>query len=102
MRTADDLVKAMTLDIWPRVSAIVDFGIDSQGHYEAFHRAVREAGVTADELHAVVGNGPKITALLNARGCNPLGLKFLTSYDDLEDDLDDDEPTKPNGIFSKS
>lgn len=124
MRTADDLVHAMVLDIWPGSGAIVDFGIDSQAHYEALHKAVRKAGVTGNDLHAVVGDGPRITALLDAKDCNPLGLKFLTSYDglfddedpegdledlamdeeddpaDLQDDLEldedlDDEPTKP-------
>lgn len=42
------LFEALILDSWPESSAaIVDFGLDTQAHYEALHGPVRTAEITA-------------------------------------------------------
>jgi hypothetical protein len=66
------LVEAFALDVWPDSPAvIVDFGIDSQSHYEALHGPVRAGEISADELDAALGNGVKLTALVRAAPSNP-------------------------------
>lgn len=55
MRTADRVHTALMLDIWPdRPGALVDYnldGPDAERNYRALHHAVRQEGVTADQLH---------------------------------------------------
>lgn len=86
-RTVDDLVHSIMLDCWPGMGALVDFGLDrgdTQKRYEAYYDPIRKGEITADQLHAVVGDGPKLTALL--RGCKTNihpDVEITTAYDNL-------------------
>ena len=81
------LFNAVMFDIRPRASAIVDFGIDTQEHYEALHAGVRAGEVTIDQLDAALGSGPKLTALVRSAPSNPHpDIVFRTSYDALYDE----------------
>lgn len=63
-RTADRLVEALVLDMWPQGPAVyVDYGLD-EGNYRAFQIAVKLKGVTADQLHAACGSSKKLSALI--------------------------------------
>ena len=93
--TADNLYESLMLDVWPGAGAIVDFGLDDIEHYAALQVAIRSGAVTLNDLRRVSCRGPKITALLNRKKCNPRGLVFRTSYDGLFDD----EPTKPTRVL---
>lgn len=70
-RTADSLFHALTLDTVPQTAGVRnDFGLDgseeeSKARYAALQRAVRERGVTADQLHAASNNASKLNALVN-------------------------------------
>ena len=83
MRTADNLYECLMMDTWPRSAAIVDFGIDNDEIYAAYQSAVRRDDVTADQLHAAAGNGPKLTALLRACPNGDPEITITTSYDML-------------------
>ena len=61
--TTRDLVTSILIDAWPRHAAIVDFGIDSQKHYEALYYPIREADLLPKELDNALGDGPKLTAM---------------------------------------
>lgn len=84
-RTADNLVQSIMLDVWPRMAACVDFGLDctdTQWVYEAYYYPIRAGEITADQLHAVVGNGEALTKLL--RGCKSQrhkDIEIKTIYD---------------------
>jgi hypothetical protein len=89
-RTVDDLVHSIMLDCWPGMGAMVDFGLDRgdrQQRYEAYYDPIRKGEIKADQLHAVVGDGPALTKLL--RGCkhniHPM-VEITTVYDTLKDD----------------
>lgn len=82
-----NLVDSIMLDIWPRSAAIVDFGIDSQEHYEALYGPIRSGEVTPEQLDAVLGDGKKLTALARSMKTNPhKDIVFKTSYDWTDDD----------------
>ena len=95
-RTADHLYECLMLDIWPRHSAMCDFGLDhpeSGTRYAWLQRLVREAGCTPDDLHRVAGSGPDITRLLDRHFPDYIGKPtFTTAYDAMEEDwcLEDD------------
>lgn len=83
-------------------AARVDFGIDSQAHFEALREAVRSDQITNQQLDAALGNGPKLTALVNGiKGCNPKGIVFVTAWDVLhgrdvrEENIEPPEQLKP-------
>ena len=66
------LFDAMLFDIWPDSSAaIVDFGLDSQEHYEALHGPIRAGEVSIEQLDDALGSGPKLTSLVRASSSNP-------------------------------
>lgn len=76
------LVDSLFFDMWPRPAAIVDFGLDTQAHYEALHRTVRKGEITAEQLDTALGDGEKLTELVNNAPSNPYkGIVFRTSYD---------------------
>ena len=82
-----NLVESIMLDAWPNHTAIVDFGIDSQKHYEAIYYLVREGEVTPEMLDAVLGNGPALTAMARYSPSNPhKEIAFETSWDMLRGD----------------
>ncbi len=71
----------LLLDIWPRPAAIVDFGLNSDDHYAALKYAVKQ-GATIQELDAALGDGPKLTALVERYGSK---IQFKTAYDMMLD-----------------
>lgn len=81
----ENLVLDFMLDLWPHSNAAVcDFGIDSQKHYEALYHPVRSGEITAEQLDAVLGDGPAITKLVQACSSNPhKDIIFVTAYDGL-------------------
>lgn len=76
------LLRAVLLDMWPDHTAIVDFGIDSQAHYEALYYPIRAGEITPEALDAALGHGRKLTELVQRAPSNPHhGLAFQTSWD---------------------
>jgi hypothetical protein len=66
------LFNAIVLDTWPDSSAaIVDFGLDSQRHYEALHGPIRAGEITIEQLDGALGSGPKLTELVRQARSNP-------------------------------
>lgn len=63
--------EALMLDMPLSPAATVDFGVTSTNHYAFLQRAVR-GGVTMEELDAVLGDGPAITALVREGQFGPL------------------------------
>lgn len=89
-RTADSLFGALVLDQMPSHGAIVDFGLDDPDRNQArlkygyLQRVIREGGVDVDQLHAVAGDGPALTKLV--QGCFEPGqcdVVYTTAYDDM-------------------
>jgi hypothetical protein len=80
--TTRNLVTSILMDVWPNHAAIVDFGIDSQKHYEALYYPVREAEIMPKELDAALGHGEKLTAMTREAASNPhKDVEFHTSWD---------------------
>ena len=76
-RTADRLVDALLLDIWPNTAGVqVDFGLN-EDNYAAYQRAVKRNGVTADQLHAACGSGKKLSALIGQP------VQLMIDWDDM-------------------
>jgi hypothetical protein len=74
--TTRTLVTSILMDSWPNHGAVVDFGIDSQKHYEALYFPIREAEIMPK------GDGPKLTALVRESESNPhKDVEFHTSWD---------------------
>ncbi len=89
-RTADNLFSSLMLDEKPRAGALIDFGLDDPDRNQArlkygyLQRLVREEVIDADQLHAVAGNGPALTKLV--QGCFKTGqcvVVYKTAYDDM-------------------
>ena len=75
---------SIMLDVIPRPAAIVDFGLDSQEHYEALYYPVRKGEVGLEALDAALGDGPALTALVAGAKSNPhKGIVFRTAYDGM-------------------
>jgi len=65
---------------WPSEAGVAAFGIDSTEHLKALQYAVREQGVTPEQLDEALGDGTALTALINPP--NPFhGVKFETALD---------------------
>lgn len=80
--TTRSLVTSILMDAWPSHAAMVDFGIDSQKHYEALYYPIREAEIMPKALDAVLGDGPKLTVLTREAASNPhKDVQFHTSWD---------------------
>lgn len=80
--TTRNLVTSVLMDAWPGHAAVVDFGIDSQKHYEALYYPIREAEIMPKALDAALGDGRKLTALTRAAANNPhKDVEFRTSWD---------------------
>lgn len=76
------LIEAIMLDIWPNHTAIVDFGIDSQAHYEALYYGVRDGTIMPLALDDAVGHGEKLTSLTRDAWSSPhKDIEFHTSWD---------------------
>lgn len=80
--TTRHLVISILHDAWPNHAAAVDFGIDSQKHYEALYFPIREGEITPETLDAALGDGQKLTALVQESASNPhKDVEFHTSWD---------------------
>jgi hypothetical protein len=78
------LVEAVLFDVWPNHTAIVDFGLDSQAHYEALYYPLRNGDITKEQLDAAVGDGEKLTELARSAPSNPhRGIVFSTNWDEI-------------------
>jgi hypothetical protein len=77
-----DVYGSLLLDVWPSGPGVVDFGIDSTGHLGALQYAVRDQGVTPEQLDEALGNGSALTALIQPP--TPYhGVKFETVWDKI-------------------
>jgi hypothetical protein len=80
--TTRNLVTSILMEQWPSPAAVVDFGIDSRKHYEALCFPIREAEIMPKALDAALGDGPKLTALVQESASNPhKDVEFHTSWD---------------------
>jgi hypothetical protein len=85
--TTRNLVEAIWADEWPRRAAIVDFGLESQAHYEALYYGVRDGQITAEQLDAALGKGEALTALARAARSNShRGIAFRTDWDAIREE----------------
>lgn len=81
------LYDSIMLDTWPGFAACVDFGIDVQNKYEALYYPIRAGEITIEQLEEALGNGPKLTELVNSAHSNPhKGIVFVTAYDGLTEE----------------
>ena len=97
----EQLITAVLLDIWPGNAAIIDFGIDSDRHLGALQFAVKFGEVTPQELDAAMGNGAKLTEIVQ-RGENPYrDVVFKTSWDKLRIEQEDLPSTPPESPESQ-
>jgi hypothetical protein len=81
------LVTSILLDAWPNQRAIVDFGIDSQEHYEALYYPVRQHEITPDTLDRALGQGKALTMLVREAPSNPHeDIEFQTCWDAIPGD----------------
>jgi hypothetical protein len=82
--TTRNLVESIMLDGRPRAGAIVDFGLDSQRHYEALYHAIRNGEVAPLVLDAAMGHGAKLTLLARESPSNShKDIQFHTAWDEL-------------------
>ncbi len=80
--TTRHLVTSILFDAWPNHAAVVDFGIDSQKHYEALYYPIRAAEILPEALDAALGDGPQLTAMVRDAASNPhKDVEFHTSWD---------------------
>jgi hypothetical protein len=94
----EQLIDAVLLDAWPGKAAIVDFGIDSTEHLGALQYAIKFGEVTPQELDAAMGNGAKLTEIVQ-RGENPYrDVTFHTSWDKMFLE----SPEEPGGQDNKA
>jgi len=73
--------------------ALVDFGLtntdagskeEAQRRLEALYACVESGEITQAQLRKVSGDGPALTAAVNACKANPFpGIKYTTAYDDM-------------------
>jgi len=84
---------ALVADVWPDSPAvIVDFGLESQEHYEALYYPVRAGEISLEALDQALGSGPKLTALVRSMKSNPhKEIVFRTDYDGLLEEEEDGE-----------
>lgn len=78
-RTADSLVDALLLDIWPHAGAITDYGLNQQ-NYKAYQQAVRHGKINANQLHAIVGDGPRLSKVI--------GVPITTLWDAIPEEVE--------------
>jgi hypothetical protein len=81
-QTTRNLIESVMMDVWPRNAAIIDFGLDSQQHYEALYYPIREMEIMPKALDEALGHGEKLTALVRESEGNPhKDIEFSTSWD---------------------
>lgn len=80
--TTRDLIDSVMMDMWPRNTAIVDFGLDSQRHYEALYYPIREWEIMPKQLDEALGHGEMLSKLVKEAPSNPhKDIEFSTSWD---------------------
>jgi hypothetical protein len=81
-RTTAEVYCSLLLDVWPSKDGILDFGIDSTRHLGALQYAVRDDGVTPEDLDDALGDGPALTDLIQPP--NPFyGVKFEMAWEKI-------------------
>jgi hypothetical protein len=79
-----NLIESVMLDVWPRNAAIVDFGLDSQKHYESLYYPIRELEIMPLALDKANGHGQKLTEMVRQSPSNPhKDVEFRTSWDEI-------------------
>ena len=82
--TTQTLVSSILYGFEVTPSAKVDFGIDSPLHFAAISDAVLSGRVDAHELDSALGNGKRLTELVNRLPDQPYkNLTFQTAWDDI-------------------
>jgi hypothetical protein len=90
------LILAVTLDVWPNPAAVNDFGIRSQEHYEALYYPLRHGDITPEQVDDALGNGKKLSELVNSAQHNPhRGIEFRTAWDEMQPTPDGQPPARP-------
>jgi hypothetical protein len=81
------LIESILLDAWPDATAVADFGIDSQEHYEAIYYPVRQHQIMPETLDRAVGTGKALTMMVRQAPSNPhRDIEFHTSWDVIRSD----------------
>jgi hypothetical protein len=79
-----NLIESILWDAWPNQAAVIDFGLDSQKHYEALYYSIRAQEIMPVTLDRALGNGMEITALVRMAPSNPhKDVEFYTSWDGI-------------------
>jgi hypothetical protein len=79
-----DLINALLFDAWPGNAAVIDFGLESQQHYEALYYPIRAGEILPQALDDALGDGERLTALVQSARHNPhKDVQFYTSYDSM-------------------
>ena len=81
--TAKALFDACMLDISDlSPGTMVDFGIKTYAHYQAYHSVIRSGEVTLEQLFAANSDGKALTKLVNDCPSNRHpGIVFKTMFD---------------------
>lgn len=97
-----ELLECAALDEVPGLACRVDFGIMPPGEVEkfgAYQWAIRHEMVTPQELNEALGDGAKLTEIVN-RGANPYGGQTITtSWDGLKEEFEDEETDDEEPAF---
>jgi hypothetical protein len=85
------LFDAIMLDVWPDGhAAIIDFGLESQEHYEALYYPVRSGEIGLEDLDRALGSGPLLTKLAREARSNPhKGIEFRTPWDGMPAEVEE-------------
>jgi len=79
---AQSLVDCLTDKCWPTPATVIDYGINSPGHFKALQSAYK-GGCNVYDLDRVMGDGRAITQLVHAvPGQSVIGIRFRTAYDE--------------------
>ena len=89
----------MRADEWPQSGAIVDFGLNSQKHYEALYYPVRNGEIRIEMLDAALGSGATLTALARTAPSDPhKDIEFHTDWDNLRPEPEHGGWAKPRAM----
>jgi hypothetical protein len=78
--TTAEVYCCLKFEGWPSKAGVAAFGIDSTEHLKALQYAVREQGVTPEQLDEALGDGTPLTALIQSPN-QFHGVKFETTLD---------------------
>jgi len=98
-RTADSLVSALMLDMWPSMGAITDFGL-TETTYGAYQRLIRAGTLTADLLHAHAGDDAWLSEQIGMPVETPWRFILEVVDDDEEVEADEGEGEQEGSIDS--